>query len=266
MANGMAQTYGMGSPIIRPLGRMTQNIMATPIGGTMTTPQVSTVMPNPMTTPQVSTVMPNPMTTPQVSTVMPNPTNRTGVGLNLVSTNPDFYETVIVTEDTQDLEQIISYAVYDQGRGVTLYKHPSKNIIYLVDDDLKQNIPEILVTRGTGLLNITPDIPEILVATGTEPSNISSNVVESLASRSNFDYGVENTETGEILNQIFNINQIQRDDLSNLNRIQNTEPIRFLSNSFYSSQAIPTSNTNQNNFSRYNQITLSPVNTFYSGR
>ena len=71
----MTQTYGMGSPIIRPLGRMTQNIMATPIGGTMTTPQVSTAMPNPMTTPQVSTVMPNPMTTPQVSTVMPNPTS-----------------------------------------------------------------------------------------------------------------------------------------------------------------------------------------------
>ena len=86
------------------------------------------------------------------------PTITTNVGnINFISDNIENYLLVVVTEDTPNLSEILSYPIYASESGFTFYKDPSLQQIYSVSDNLKNKSSLILQTRGTGIQNVVPD-------------------------------------------------------------------------------------------------------------
>lgn len=86
------------------------------------------------------------------------PTITTNVGnINFISDNIENYLLVVVTEDTPNLSEILSYPIYASEPGFTFYKDPSLQQIYSVSDNLKNKSSLILQTRGTGIQNVVPD-------------------------------------------------------------------------------------------------------------
>ena len=113
MANGMYSTPLMGTGIVANPMQLQRNAML--MGTTMpTTPQVSTVMPPPPMQPATQT--------PQVSTVMPTGTKVKENMRSIISTNPQFFDVILVDEDTPNLKEILTFSTYDSQYGITLYK------------------------------------------------------------------------------------------------------------------------------------------------
>jgi hypothetical protein len=77
--------------------------------------------------------------------------------VKIISDNIENYSTILVTESTPNLSEILSYQFYGNDSGFTFYKDPSLQIIYAVSDNLKNKSTSILQTRGSGLQNVVPD-------------------------------------------------------------------------------------------------------------
>jgi hypothetical protein len=235
---------------------MTQNIMATPIGGTMNTPQVSTVMPNPMTT-------------PQVSTVMPNPTNRTGVGLNLVSSNTDSFQIIRVTEDTPNLQDILAYPVDYMDETITLYSDVKSNTLYSVSTELKENSSQILSTRNSGIANIikdiTPTVSDFPAPTdfGTMLPSLDVNAIYPPVSQRPSE---DSVEFNEFASDTFTDNSNQFAFANNRNQSSFTsEPSTVFraTNTFFTARSVDSTQA-YNRMAQ--QLMYLPVNTFYASR
>ncbi len=237
----MTQTYGMVSPIIRPLGRMTQNIMATPIGGTMNAPQVSTVMPNPMTT-------------PQVSTVMPNPTVNLGGNqsiLNSLSTDPNV---LFMNSNPGDLEIFVdktnSNIEYDLMNQSFQFNRVAINSAQLQSVSPRRAVSTNRVNGN--MLNIGDNTDIINI---DNRLNLLTNRTDNILQHQSIDTAQKNND---ISNQFFSLSTI---NLSNTRLSELVNTMSSVVNNFYSGAS---RNLSQMSSSPVRSNTL--MNSFYSSR
>jgi hypothetical protein len=130
--------------------------------------------------------------------------------VKIISDNIENFSTILVTESTPNLSEILSYSVYDTVDGYTIYRKQNTNEFYVVSDNLKEK-SSIILQIGSGRKSILA-LSEYLLT-----ENLESGVVTTLQ---------DTTQIRTGFNVIINQYSVNRFAYPTLTRIQQSTTVQ----------------------------------------